>query len=68
MGPVVSEVRNAGYRVETRNVRSNQAMAGEFNVRSVPTFVYMLDGKEVRRKTGYQSAESLKGMWRGLLW
>lgn len=68
MRPVVSELVREGYRVQFRNVRNNQNLAMEYGVRSVPTFVYIRDGEEVRRKTGYQSLDSLKAMWRPSWW
>lgn len=68
MGPVVSNLRRQGFHVTTKNVKLNPKLASSYNIRSVPTFVYILDGEEVRRKTGYQTEESLKSMWRPAIW
>lgn len=42
------------------NVDENQSTAARFGVMSIPTFVFVKDGKEVERKVGLPSPEVLK--------
>lgn len=37
-------------------------------VRTYPTFVYIRNGKVVRRIVGYRSADSIQAMFRPPLW
>ena len=62
--PAVAELRSEGFRIETINVRNNQHLAQQYHIRVVPTFVYVVDGEEVRRQTGGGSKEMLRMLWR----
>jgi len=42
------------------NVDENQQTASKFGIMSIPTFVFMKNGKEVERKTGVQNEEAIK--------
>ncbi len=46
------------------NVRSNYSIAEQYNIRSVPTFIYTEHGKEIRRRTGARSHSALVRMCR----
>ena len=50
--------------MKTINVQNSPSKTQEYNIRSVPTVVYVVDGKEVRRKVGVVSADTLRGMYR----
>jgi thioredoxin-like negative regulator of GroEL len=65
---LVSEVRKEGYRIITKNVRQSQELAVKYGVRSVPTFIYEVDGKEVRRKSGALSKDQIKALWQPSWW
>ena len=44
------------------NVDANRKMTRDYGIRYVPTFVYVRDGKEIRRRTGWQSERKLMQM------
>lgn len=45
--------------IEKVNVDENPNSAQEFNVRGIPTLVFMKDGEEMARFTGVQSKEKI---------
>lgn len=64
MSPILVEAKN---KLEDRvtivkiDVDKNQAAAGKFNVRGVPTLILFKNGKVVWRKSGVLSADQLIG-------
>jgi thioredoxin 1 len=46
-----------GIQVTTYDIDSYIELAKEYNVRSVPTSIILVDGKEVQRYTGYRTKE-----------
>ena len=50
--PVMNEIKSEGYSVEIIDLDSNQALANQYNVRSVPTTVIEENGVEVDRFIG----------------
>ncbi len=61
MTPIIKEIEaeHKDLEVEEINVDENAAKASEFGVMSIPTYVVMVDGKEVGRKIGMTSKEEL---------
>jgi thioredoxin-like negative regulator of GroEL len=51
--------------VELVNVQHNRGKSEKYAIRSIPTFVYVQDGREISRRRGKQSAESLRRMCHG---
>ena len=64
MNSVVTELTNQGFRFERIDVRYRRQTVEKYRVRRVPTFVYVMNGKEVRRRSGNCSAGSLKMIFR----
>lgn len=63
MKPIFEEVeKEYAEKVEFKktDVEAEGALAQEYGVSSIPTFVIVKDGKEVDRKTGAMPKESLK--------
>ena len=50
--PIMNEIKSEGYSVEIIDLDSNQALANQYNVRSVPTTVIEQNGVEVDRFVG----------------
>jgi len=50
--PVMNEVLNEGYSVQILDIDANEAMARQYNVRSVPTTIIEQNGVEVDRFMG----------------
>ena len=49
------------------NVNHNRRLSEKHRIRVVPTFVYIVDGEEVRRQTGGVSEDVLRLLWRPAL-
>lgn len=50
----------AGYAVRIIDTKAEPALAREYGVSSVPVFVIVRDGREVRRTVGFRGAERLR--------
>jgi thioredoxin-like negative regulator of GroEL len=61
---VVTGIRDEGFDVRTVDVRDHVGLVQKYGIRVVPTFIYVVDGKEVRRSTGAISAAKMKGLFR----
>jgi thioredoxin 2 len=48
------------YRLAKLNTEEEQALAGRFNIRSIPTLVIFKQGREVARQSGAMDAASLE--------
>lgn len=57
ISPLVDELAK-DYNVEKINVDDNNDMALQYNIRSIPTFVFLKDGVEVERIVGVVSKET----------
>jgi predicted DsbA family dithiol-disulfide isomerase len=69
MYSTVAELQSEGYDIRTIDVRHNMPTAQQYKIRGVPTFVYVVDGEEVRRITGPTSKQALIRLWRrGFAW
>jgi thiol-disulfide isomerase/thioredoxin len=64
MKPIVADLYRQGFDVRTYNVDSNREKAERYRIRSIPTFVLVRGGQEVRRESGVMSVDGLKRMWR----
>lgn len=64
MYSTVAELKREGYDIRTLDVRRYATTARDYSIRAVPTFVYVVDGQEVRRTTGPTSKDGLKELWR----
>lgn len=59
--PIVEELnRDSITKFQLVDVDSEMELAKRFEIRSVPTFVLIKDGKEVKRTTGAQTREQLE--------
>ena len=52
MESTVDQIERAGYPVRKVNIDQDPALAGQFNVHSIPCFVLVVDGKETGRIAG----------------
>jgi thioredoxin 1 len=64
MRPVVAQLQGEGFDIREVDVDKNRADAMKFSVHSIPTFVLVRDGHEVRRAAGVMPAESVRQLWR----
>ena len=52
MDPILDELKNEGHNIIQVDVEENQLMTKYFDIVSIPTFVFIKDGKEFHRFTG----------------
>jgi thioredoxin 1 len=64
MRPVVAQLQGEGFDIREVDVDKNRADATRFSVHSIPTFILVRDGQEVRRAAGVMPAENLRQLWR----
>ena len=62
--PIVEELNreSADVRLQIIDVDIEGELARKFEIRSVPTFIVLEDGKEIKRVTGAQTREQLEGL------
>jgi len=60
MMPVVEELHRAGYPVRKVNIDREPALAQRFRINAVPTFVMIVNGREVDRIVGPASLDQLR--------
>jgi thioredoxin 1 len=59
--PIVEEINKESMtKFQLIDVDSEMELAKKFEIRSVPTFILIKDGKEIKRTTGAQTREQLK--------
>ncbi|MCC9604425.1 thioredoxin family protein [Blastopirellula sp. JC732] len=61
--PTYEQLRDEGYPIKKINVDNDQDLAMKYNIRSIPTFVYVRDGKEVGRTSSPGSVKMLFPWW-----
>ncbi|MFM7159127.1 MAG: thioredoxin family protein, partial [Planctomycetaceae bacterium] len=62
MSPVVSKLQRAGLPIQKIDLDEQQPLARRFGITSIPAFVLVIDGQVVRKLTGAQSEETLRGL------
>lgn len=62
--PIVEELNreSTDVRFQIIDVDIEGELARKFEVRSVPTFIVIQDGQEIKRTTGAQTREQLEGL------
>jgi thioredoxin len=61
--PIVEELnRDSSVKFQFIDVDQEIEMAKNMNVRSIPTFIVIDNGSEVKRVTGAQTKEQLEGL------
>jgi thiol-disulfide isomerase/thioredoxin len=58
-------LQREGIRIRSVNVRTYKNLAKKHRIRTLPTYIYFEKGEEVRRRTGWQTRNSLIRMCRG---
>ena len=60
MQPVIAQLEQSGVPVRHVNVSTEPQLATRFGIRSTPTYVVLVDGKEVTRLSGSQTLGDLR--------
>ncbi|HRF02426.1 MAG TPA: trypsin-like peptidase domain-containing protein [Pirellulaceae bacterium] len=61
VAPVVERMRQQGYPIRPILVEEDRQAADRFDVRQVPTFILVVDGREIRRSEGAISDREMAG-------
>jgi thioredoxin-like negative regulator of GroEL len=64
MDSAVAELRQEGFQVQIVDVNAQPSLAWKYQIRQVPTYVYVRGGKEIRRRTGVLPKTTLRQMYR----
>jgi len=62
VSPIVAKLQRAGLPIQKVDVDEQQPLARRFGITSIPAFVVVVDGQVVRKLTGAQSEETLRGL------
>lgn len=62
MSPIVSKLQRQGYAIRKVDVDQEPNLARQFRVDSMPTFILVIDGKEVNRIVGMTNEAQLRRM------
>ena len=58
--PVVEDMKKEGFQFQIIDADYEQLLVKRFEVKSVPTFILINDGKELNRITGAKTREELE--------
>ncbi len=62
MQPTLQRLAQAGHRLQKIDVTRNRQAAAQYRVKSVPTFVVLVDNREMARLRGWTDEATLLGM------
>lgn len=65
LAPIIEEIKNevSDVKVVKINVDENQEIASQYGVRSIPTLVYVKDGKVVKQAVGFRPKKDILQMF-----
>jgi len=58
--PVVEDMKKEGFEFQMIDADYEQLLIKQFQVKSIPTFILLEDGKELNRITGAKTREELE--------
>lgn len=62
MSPIVSKLQRQGYPIEKIDVDRDKERPAQYAIKAYPTFVLVVDGREVKRIVGQMPEERLKAL------
>lgn len=62
MAPLVARLEREGLPIRKVDIDQEKTLANKFNITSIPTFVLVVEGKEVQRQSGAMSEADLRRM------
>ncbi len=62
MAPIVSKLEREGLPIRKVDVEEERALADQYQVNSIPTFILIIDNQEVDRMSGAQPEELIRQM------
>lgn len=58
--PIVEDMKKEGFQFQMVDADYEQLLVKRFEVKSIPTFILLEDGKEINRITGAKTREELE--------
>jgi thioredoxin len=58
--PIVEEMKREGFEFQRIDADYEQLLVKQFEVKSIPTFILLEDGKEINRITGAKTRKELE--------
>ena len=58
--PIVEDMKKEGFQFQMVDADYEQLLVKKFEIRSVPTFILLENGKEINRITGAKTREELE--------
>ena len=58
--PIVEEMKKEGFNFQIIDVDYEQELVKQFEIKSVPTFILLKEGKEINRITGTKTRKELE--------
>ena len=58
--PIVEDMKKEGFQFQMIDADYEQLLVKRFEVKSIPTFILLEDGKEINRITGAKTKEELE--------
>lgn len=56
----LEELSSEGFKIVKVDIDAQEALKDKFDIMSVPTMVFLKDGEEVKRETGFRPAQAIK--------
>ena len=63
MAPAVAELKKQGYQIVSENAWESDYLSDKYQIKRVPTLVYLVNGREVKRETGGMSQDRIVDLW-----
>jgi thioredoxin len=60
--PIMESISNS-IPVQFVDVDQNPTLSAQYNIRSIPTLVFLKDGQEINKKPGVLSESQVKEIW-----
>jgi thioredoxin len=60
--PIMESVSNS-IPVQFVDVDQNPTLAAQYNIRSIPTLIFLKDGQEINKRPGVLSESQVKEIW-----
>lgn len=61
--PIVEEMKRKGLKFQLIDVDYQESLVKQFEIKSVPTFILLNDGREINRITGAKTKEELESFY-----
>ena len=58
--PIVEDMKKEGFQFQMIDADYEQLLVKRFEIKSIPTFILLEDGKEINRITGAKTKEELE--------